>query len=715
MAATTDDPYAEARFGVADLLRLMLLIGLATLVLPTTAPGGGTVAAQQRSVEWDRFDVTLDLREDGSYHVEERQEIAFTGGPFSVGERNVALARIEGIGNVGVAQEVGGEAVPLAYAPPSRFAEDPGTFGYRVTNSELQITWGFEPAVDEVVTFVVSYDVVGNLRSYLDNDPPGQEISWIAVPEGITETAPVDAASMTINLPVPVDPAQTETRPGDPAEHTTDGRVWRWETSDLRAGDEWEVGLRFPPLVAVGAPSWQETDDAQAERAEEVEERRGLFTLGFLALGGFLAVGGGLGAYGLWYSRGRDPHTGVVADFLPEPPDDLPPGAAGTLLDEVAHERDIVATLVDLGHRGVVKIEELAQPGAFGFVGGHDFALTLQQDQPAVAPFETDLLRTLFGHSLQRGTETKLSEVKPRFVTAQPAIREELYNELVRRKYFPRSPEATRSTWKNFGFAVLVVAVVAGVIGAGAVPDSAGAIWVPIAVLVGLAIVLILLSNALPKKTAAGAEAAARWRAFRKYLDSIEKYEQLDEAQGIFDKYLPYAIAFGLEGSWVNKFASVQAQTPGWFGGGTLVGDGGGFGGGYSGGFGGGFGTPTRRRRGFGGGTVIIPGGGTGGGFGDFGGGFGGGGGGNGGGGGGNGGAGGGFDLPDLQGTSDRAGRGLQGSSNGLFDLLNSAGQAFGGFGGGGRRGGWGGGGGFGGFGGGGGSRGGGGGGGGFR
>ena len=62
------------------------------------------------------------------------------------------------------------------------------------------------------------------------------------------------------------------------------------------------------------------------------------------------------------------------------------------------------------------------------------------------------------------------------------------------------------------------------------------------------------------------------------------------------------------------------------------------------------------------------------------------------------------FDLPDLQETSDRAGRTLQSSSDGLFQMLNAAATVFGAFAGGGRGGGgggWRGGGGFGGGGGG--------------
>jgi hypothetical protein len=41
----------------------------------------------------------------------------------------------------------------------------------------------------------------------------------------------------------------------------------------------------------------------------------------------------------------------------PAPPEDLRPGQAGTLLDGVAHPRDITATIVDLAVRGYLRID----------------------------------------------------------------------------------------------------------------------------------------------------------------------------------------------------------------------------------------------------------------------------------------------------------------------------------------------------------------------
>jgi len=187
-----------------------------------------------------------------------------------------------------------------------------------------------------------------------------------------------------------------------------------------------------------------------------------------------------------------------------------------------------------------------------------------------------------------------------------------------------------------------------------------GLIFLPFLVLAILGLILRWQSKHMPRRTEAGAEAAAKWMAFRRYLTDIQKYEKLEESTAIFDKYLPYAIAFGIEKSWVEKFARSRTPAPGWLGpGGTVVViNNGPLGGGQqrwpqSGGGGlfdwieptqGGSGGNSRNRGDSGGGG-------------------------------------------GLQDWSDWGAGGLQGSSDSLVDMLNSAARAFGGFGGGsGRR-----------------------------
>src|SRR5690606_37578395 len=110
---------------------------------------------------------------------------------------------------------------------------------------------------------------------------------------------------------------------------------------------------------------------------------------------------------------------------------------------------EFVATMVDLGQRGILKIKETSNGGFLGIGASRDYELTLLDiDKPRV-PFETDLLQAIFGHKLEPGDQVLLSNVKDRVNTARPAILNDLYAELVRRGYFLSSPEETRKHWQS--------------------------------------------------------------------------------------------------------------------------------------------------------------------------------------------------------------------------------------------------------------------------
>ncbi len=643
------------------------LAAAAALIVVAALIGGmlstnGAVAQATKSVEWARYDVTIDVRPNGTFHVTEEQTVDFRGGPFRTGFAHIPLTRIDSIGGVRISVDEDGALTPLTLVDEDDYDADPGTFAYAITSTEVRIDYAFSPVTNAERLIVIEYDVGGALRVYPNEDPPNQQIRWTAVDSGVTEVAPVRESTVTVNLPTAVDLAQVVVGgdfEGDAATYSSDGQSFTFSASNIEDGEDLIVGLQFPPVANAAAPTWQQRDDAQRQKDEENEERSALLNLMFLGGGLLLAVAGGIGVYGLWYTKGRDPHTGLVAEFLPAPPDDLAPGAAGALLDEEVNERDVVATLLDLSHNGAVSIQETEASGVLGIGGRTDFKLTLQDQSKVTRELDRDLLKVLFGNDPQNGATKNLSEVRRQFDAYRDTLADDLYAELVSRGYFIGSPKSTRERWGRIGKRLLIASIIAGVALLFAFAGNAILVIIPIVALIVLSFVLMRLSRAMPRKTPAGAEAAAKWQAFRRYLDDIEKYEQLDETKAIFDRNLPYAVAFGLQESWVGKFAQVSAPTPDWFEGIP----GGSFGGDI---FDMGPSSGRRRRRGgttWGGGTF---GGGIGGSSWDR-----------------DGSGGGGFDMPDvdmpdMQDVSDRTGKGLQGSSDSLMGLLNVAGAVFG-------------------------------------
>lgn len=604
-------------------------------------------AAQDSSdeVEWSQYDVAIDVLEDGTMHVTETQQIEFNGSGYQNGFADIPLTNTDGITNVQVSEiESDGTVVPFEQVDRASLVES-DTYRVSSNDSTLSIDYRFPVASYETRTFVLEYDVIDGIRVYTNLDPPNEQIWWIAIATETTDAAPVRNATVTITLPeaVPLDQTQIQAANGDlgnPSDYSSDGKTFTWNASDLSDGDSLEVRLQFPPILDIEAPSWQIADDEKREAQQQREDRQSLYNVIFLGISGFGLIAGAVGLYGFWYTRGRDPQVGLVADFLPEPPDDLPPGVAGALLDERADERDIVATIVDLSRRGLFQIQETPSSS------GTNMELIAKSSELPTDPFEKALVQELFHDKFEVGEKVP---VVPGSLTNPMKLRNRLYDEMIERGLFDRSPENTREHAKSAGLVLIVVAVVGAVFLPGVV--DTGWVILPCVVVALFGIGLRFVAPYTPRKTLKGAEAAAKWRAFYRYLDDIQKYDDIEKAPETFEKYLAYATAFGLDSQWVSKFAKYNTPAPEWYGPVVVLGDGG-------------YGRRNRPHQG-GGGLFGFPNfGGSGDNRRD-----------------GNGGGGGGGGLQDW---SDTAAGGLQGASDSLVEMLNSAGRAFKSFGGGG-------------------------------
>lgn len=491
--------------------------------------------AQVKSLYWDRMDVNITVMPNSDILVEEIWVVTFQGGPFHFGYRNIPMERLTAVTDVQV------EGDGKAYS--SSDSEEPFTFKTFKEGGDFVIKWFFPPIYDVKATFRLSYTVKGALRFY----ERGDQLWWVAVfPD---RSYPVRNSTVTVYLPEGAR-AEKVAAYGAPAlwEISPDGRVVTFKAQGTIEPDEvLEVRVQFPHGIVSGSPAaWQ-----------RVEDMRPVVNLFLGALGLLLAVGGIAGVIALWYLRGRDVPIGEVASYLPEPPSDLPPGLAGTLLDERADLQDIIATLVDLARRGAIEIVE--KRGQFG---GGTIIFRLKDRGLATYPFEKKLIAAIFGPDR---TERKLSELKNRFYTHIDDIQNALYKEAVNKGLFPANPEKLRTLYKALGIVLITTSfflwLAANVIGL----NAFGAVACPPLGLGIVGIALIVVSPFMPRKTRKGSEEAARWRAFKRYLQNIEKQVSLETAKDIFERYLPYAIAFGVERSWITKFARVDMPAPPWY------------------------------------------------------------------------------------------------------------------------------------------------------
>ena len=189
-----------------------------------------------------------------------------------------------------------------------------------------------------------------------------------------------------------------------------------------------------------------------------------------------------------------------------------------------------MSTLIDLGHRGYVVIEENRESNFLGLGSSSSFTFK-RTDKPStdLRLFEQSFIKDIFGNRLERDLES----LKHSFYAKLPGLKDQLYNEMVQEGLFTANPNKTRAIYTGYAtllfFGLLAVAFFVF----GAVEQFTEALLcLPASMSVGI-VALAIAGNYMPRKTQKGAQEVAKWEAFREYLRNLEKYT---DADGVADK-----------------------------------------------------------------------------------------------------------------------------------------------------------------------------------
>ncbi|MFN8083369.1 MAG: DUF2207 domain-containing protein [Dermatophilaceae bacterium] len=433
-------------------------------------------------------------------------------------------------------------------------------------------------------TYVLKYHLANVLNAFADHN----ELYYNVF--GTNDRIPKDSVTVTVTGPGGV--SQVACYVGEAGSRTTcpgtPGTTARFMVGAVPAYSALTI-VNWLPLGGYGtiAPEIRSASDYSGEPgygSPSVSESAAT-TISTLAIGGgvgapvLAAVGMGL----LVRSRGRDE---VYADVTPgltpvpgaggtvrrgrlgpvavqfTPPEGVQPGMVGTVIDEEAGPIDVSATVVDLAVRGFLTIEEVNSGRVFART---DWVLTRLTD-PAGAtllPYEQALLNGIFS----LGNPVNLSDLRTHFAPTLARVRGLMYDEVVQRGWFRRSPESQRAGWSMLGGAVAVVGVITAFMGSSALSQLAhiAGIGVPVALVLGgglviAGLVILAFSRAMAWRTADGSAVLAQSRGFREYLVTAEADQiAFEEAQQIFSRYLPYAIVYGVADRWAKVFAQVAS------------------------------------------------------------------------------------------------------------------------------------------------------------
>lgn len=282
-------------------------------------------------------------------------------------------------------------------------------------------------------------------------------------------------------------------------------------------------------------------------------------------LGGLLV---GLLTWLWWRARGRDPEVETVTVRY-EPPEGLRPAQMGTLLDHRLDPRDLSATIVDLAVRGYLRIEEsrnLLDPDEEEEPDGYSFELRKGREEwSGLEPHERAVLEGMFDVP-EAGAVTDTESLENSFYRELGTIRDHLYGGALSGLIRGRS-DRVRKVWLGLAGSVAVLGFFAlmssGFELLGASPVSLGS---------GLLISGAFLGGFgyfMPVRTRRGTRELAKVLGFEEFLTRVEedRYREMISGPEDFERYLPYAIAFGVAREWARAFEGLVTEPPDWYAG----------------------------------------------------------------------------------------------------------------------------------------------------
>lgn len=493
--------------------------------------------AQAKSWRITDFHDDIDIAKDGSAFVTERITLVFVGEWHGIYRKiPIEYPGPEGTGYklyLHVLSVTNGEAQDLKYDSS-------------VANGERNLKIFIPDAVDATRTVVITYGVRNGMRFFADHD----EFYWNVT--GNDWPVPIDHASATVRFPEYAAGslrAQAFTGVYGSAEHDStanvDGATAEFETSNplpMRGGLTLDIYIPKGILVEPGALTrfWWFLGSNPVVFLPP-------FTLAVM--------------FTLWWLVGRDPDPGVSVAPMYDPPPGISPAEAGTLLENSIHPRDITSTVVDLAVRGYIKIEETEEKGLVFSHKDYVFHLLKPQAQwtdQDLASHERVMLENVFAG----GQQTSLSDLKNRFYTAVPVIREDIMSQLRTKGMYRIDPESAN------GYSV--VAAVGMVIPFAMFQyfhwaDFLTSTPLLVVCLAISALIWWLFARVMTAKTVKGGRTRIAVLGFQEFMNRVDKDRLKVMPPTTFEKFLPYAMALGVEHHWAQAFAGIVQNPPTWY------------------------------------------------------------------------------------------------------------------------------------------------------
>jgi uncharacterized membrane protein YgcG len=257
----------------------------------------------------------------------------------------------------------------------------------------------------------------------------------------------------------------------------------------------------------------------------------------------------GLGFFYLVIRNRFEPRQGPLTVRF-EPPDGVGASESGLVLDDRTDPRDIVAGIISLAQKGAAKITHRE---------GMDLSVELlgMENGKGLTSFEKILYRAVEPY----GPEITSGSLRGSFGVTYQALDVDLQYQAQKMDLYAGRVAGTRSL---YGFLMMLCVVVAA---------GVTCMWSPVYSIIGCVLALFvgsLIVSKVSNLTPHGSRIKGQILGLREFISRAHERElnymtEKMPHQALFERLLPYAVAFGLSRQWASAFEGMDIQQPDWY------------------------------------------------------------------------------------------------------------------------------------------------------
>jgi uncharacterized membrane protein len=280
-----------------------------------------------------------------------------------------------------------------------------------------------------------------------------------------------------------------------------------------------------------------------------------------------LGAGGG-GLY--WYLRtlhAKRPITKTGKVFNTLPSEDISPPLAARMVraDKANGWQLVMAMLMDLARRSVLRFEERRQRALIGMTT--EYYVIRQTKLVELTELEQTMLHMTFGYGEDGMDEiASLSKMENRFRKKSNKFLLVIDEDLRQRGLMQAERIRIRQRMVYAGYVLVIGSFLFSFMPSAIASSGAFFIFTTSLFILGAAI--MLSSRYIPVLTEQGEQEAVHWQGFMAYIKDVAEGKQtpVESDRLTFEHYISFAIAFDIGAQWINFFSEKsKIPMPDWF------------------------------------------------------------------------------------------------------------------------------------------------------